>query len=373
MAKMSSTLPAMLVVLWLAMSVGTWAEDNNDESWTDWASKGLGLKQDNAESTNIGGKQKPNEQQIMGEWVNVLKGAEMALEADKRYTASAMIAGVVAQLRADNSLSNKEKAAKFEESVQAIQNAVEADNTAKAVTLIKGLAANFRKVHGFEQGGGGQQKQRGVKYLENADKEKKLDMLGTDLRQVFEAIKQDQKDKALQILASISLFLENNKDLIGEENAFFIRSIKETEKYIKEDDKQKAERTLKRAVVVVGLHLLGEEEEKAPTLKVNPQALAKVDEKLQEAFQAIEEHEENKAKQMLQAAVEELKRDKSLCPEEKFKKLMEFIVEAEKLLQSDARDKAGKVIQGAQMAIGLSALKEKAKGARKAGASGSEL
>lgn len=335
--------------------------------------RGLGLKQDNAENTNIGGKQKPNEQQIMGEWVNVLKGAEMALEADKRYTANAMIAGVVDQLRADNSLSSKERVAKFEEAVKGIQQAVEVDNTKKAVTLIKGLAANFRKAYGVEQGGGHQQKQRGVKYLENSDKEKKLDILGTNLRQVFEAIKQDQKDKALQILASVSSFLEDNKDLIGEENTYFIKSIKETEKYIKEDAKQKAELTLKRAVVVVGLHLLGEEEDKAPTLKPNPQALAKVGEKLQEAFQAIEEHEQDKAKQMLQVAVEELKKDKSLCPEEKFKKLMEFIVEAEKLLQLDAADKAGKVIQGAQMAIGLSALKEKAKGARKAGASGSEL
>lgn len=36
MAK-SVTLTAMLLVLWLAMSVGTWAEDS--ESWTEWLSK----------------------------------------------------------------------------------------------------------------------------------------------------------------------------------------------------------------------------------------------------------------------------------------------------------------------------------------------
>ncbi|XP_040368288.1 uncharacterized protein LOC121052727 [Rosa chinensis] len=94
-----STLTGMFLVLELAMSV----------SARTWATK----------DENSGGGRPLTEEEI-GAWINVLRGAEIALEADKIQTASAMVAGVAARLDAID-LPDDVKEAKLQEMMKAIE------------------------------------------------------------------------------------------------------------------------------------------------------------------------------------------------------------------------------------------------------------
>ncbi|PRQ47591.1 hypothetical protein RchiOBHm_Chr2g0101301 [Rosa chinensis] len=257
MAKIS-TLTVIFLVLWLAMSVGTRAHDHDGkvESWTEWTAKGLGISQKNEVDGNAGGDNKPTEEEVLGAWLNVLRGAEVALEANKFHTAIAMVAGVSARLENSN-LPDDEKRAKFKEMLKVIEQAAEEDKKVKAIALINTLAEEFKRKYGNQQGGGYQP--RGL--LEAEDNQRKKQLLVNNLREAFTAIKEKQKEKAEEILSKAYLILKNNRNLCKEEKALaFLEAIHQTEQYLKENAIDKAEQTLQGAAFGLGIQQLQEQE-----------------------------------------------------------------------------------------------------------------
>ncbi|KAK9948603.1 hypothetical protein M0R45_004171 [Rubus argutus] len=379
MAK-SLTLTAMLLVLWLAMSVGTWAEDS--ESWTEWLSKSLGFGQDNPVVKNAvaDDKETPSEEQIMAEWLQVLQGAEVALEADKRYTASAMIAGVVAKFNADDSnFSDKEKIEKFQASVKAIQQAVDRDHKAKATALIKGLVANFKSQYGNVQRD--QQNQRGVMYLETEDSKqpahqnmKVLLTVEQKLQEAFQSLHQEKQAKAQAMLKVAVVTLNQDESLTDEEKSKKLTEfVMKAEKSLNKEQQEKAQQLVGAATTGLRFHILHQQHmEKGKTYNSadpasgpstqggaqNINVLLVVEQKFQAAFQALQQGQVSQAQEMLKIAVHTLAQDKSLTVEQKTAKLTEFVQKAEKFLNKETQVQVLEFIEGAKMGLKIQKLRQ---------------
>ncbi|KAM5577531.1 hypothetical protein ABKV19_008061 [Rosa sericea] len=225
MAKIS-TLTGMFLVLGLAMSVRTWA----------------------AEDENSGGGRPLTEEEI-GAWINVLRGAEIALEADKIQTASAMVAGVAARLDATD-LPDDVKEAKLQEMMKAIEQAVEEDNKAKAVALINAIAAEFEHQHGNARGRGTLERQ--LHQTENLHSVQPV--LAGRLKDAFTALERQEIAKAQRILHGFYHLLKDNKELCKDKKTLiFLHAIHQTEQYIKQDARSKAEQTLQGAAFALGV------------------------------------------------------------------------------------------------------------------------
>ncbi|XP_050371985.1 uncharacterized protein LOC126789942 isoform X1 [Argentina anserina] len=360
-----STLTAMSLVLWLAMSIGSsWAV--KVESWTEWSTRGLGLTQKNEMGEN-------GEDQI-GAWLNVLHGAEVALEANKFQTAMAMVAGVVARLEKTN-WSDEQKRAKFKEMLGIIEQAIQADNKVKAIALINSLTAEFQQKSGNQQGG-----PRGL--LEAEDEQKKRQILVEEMREAFAAIQKEELDKAEKIINAVYQLIRDNKELCKKDKAMaLLAAIHKTEEYIKKDAREKAAQALQGAAAGLGIQQLQEKRLAAGSkVEVDEEQNDSNQERkkmmletfMRQALTAIKGEQRAKAEEILRTIYQILKNNKSLAKEEKTVKFLQAIEETEKYVKEDAKDKAEQALQGAAVGLGLQQLQEQQVRNRKT-ASGSEL
>ncbi|KAL6220573.1 hypothetical protein ACLB2K_008329 [Fragaria x ananassa] len=331
MASKISTLTALL--LWHTMSIGSsWA--GKVESWTEWSTKGLALSQKDGEKLSDV-PTKP--------WLNLLHGAEVALEANKYQTALTLVTGVNAR---QNKMewSNEDDRHNFRDAVNLIEQAVEADNKVKAVALINSLTAEITKsglhVYPDVAGGGGGVQPRGYK------------------------LKEHEMHKAEEILNAVYQLLRDNKELYA---------------------RDKAEEAIQAAAHDLGIEQLheeelataskveqdqGEEEDHDPNQERKKKMLETF---MQQAFTAIKGEQRAKAEKILRTIYHILKNDKNLAREEKAIKFLQAIEETEKYVKEDARDKAEHALQGAAIGLGIQPPQDQYVRNKKTGASGSEL
>lgn len=119
-------------------------------------------------------------------WLNLLHGAEVALEANKYQTALTLVTGVNARQN-EMEWANEDDRHNFKDAVNLIEQAVEADNKVKAVALINSLTAEITKtglhvypdVAGGGGGEGGGVQPRGL--LEEEDVQRKKQELANNL------------------------------------------------------------------------------------------------------------------------------------------------------------------------------------------------
>lgn len=324
-------------------------------------------------------------------WLNLLHGAEVALEANKYQTALTLVTGVNARQN-EMEWANEDDRHNFKDAVNLIEQAVEADNKVKAVALINSLTAEITKtglhvypdVAGGGGGEGGGVQPRGL--LEEEDVQRKKQELANNLRQAFAAIKEHEMHKAEEILNAVYQLLRDNKELCKKEKALlFIAAIDQTEKYIKQDARDKAEEAIQGAAHDLGIEQLheeelataykveqdqGEEEDHDPNQERKKKMLETF---MQQAFTAIKGEQRAKAEKILRTIYHILKNDKNLAREEKAIKFLQAIEETEKYVKEDARDKAEQALQGAAIGLGIQPPQDQYVRNRKTGASGSEL
>ncbi|KAL6223062.1 hypothetical protein ACLB2K_006452 [Fragaria x ananassa] len=225
MAKIS-TLAGMLLVLWLAMSIGTLATKDG----------------------------KPPTEKEMQEWINVLREAEVALEADNFQTASARVAELVARLDNTN-LPDHEKLAKFVEMLKIVEQAVDEDNKAKAIVLITAIGASFEQQYGNAQGGGDKKREL---LGDEVPQSKIMEVMGY-LREASRAIEQVQYASAQEVMNTVYQNLNNDKQLCKEGKVLeFLNDINDAEQALKEDYRTKALESLNQAAGNFGVPMLHE-------------------------------------------------------------------------------------------------------------------
>ncbi|KAL6227878.1 hypothetical protein ACLB2K_001833 [Fragaria x ananassa] len=270
MAKMS-TLIGMFLVQWLAISVRTLAAGNEN-------------------SADSGGSSRPPTEEELGAWLNVLKGAEFAIQNDKYQTALAMVSGVAARLKA-TVMSDQKGQDELSKLLTEIEHALKENDKDKAIMFTDAVGRNFEHQHA-------QTRARKQRHLhENADPHpnphpdphanphpdphpnphpdphpnphpdpnvhdaqhdtvdtyRDRQMVSNRLQEVFLAINENQLDRARHLLRGFYRLLRDNRDLVSNENAvMFLHAIHQAEQHVREGSVSQATQALEGAASALG-------------------------------------------------------------------------------------------------------------------------
>ncbi|CAB4287677.1 unnamed protein product [Prunus armeniaca] len=238
---------ALWLVLWLAMSVGTWGEDQNAEnndSWTGWArdklTEGVGLKGGEAGSKS---SERANKAAFVQKF---LEGAIYSLEKHQTAKAEELMKGAMEYLYHDNTI--KDKAAKLEEFMKEAIKYLEQDMVEKAENVVKGAA---RYLKGDDKDND-EEKRKRAKYLEKDEKEKvaagvnKATLVDSFLEGALAYLEQHQVAKAIDIMQGIVLYVAQS-DEIKDKAATAEEMIQGALTYLQEDKLEKGTEMIREA------------------------------------------------------------------------------------------------------------------------------
>ncbi|CAL2273872.1 unnamed protein product [Prunus armeniaca] len=238
---------ALLLVLWLAMSVGTWGEDQNAEnndSWTGWArdklTEGVGLKGGEAGSKS---SERANKAAFVQKF---LEGAIYSLEKHQTAKAEELMKGAMEYLYHDNTI--KDKAAKLEEFMKEAIKYLEQDMVEKAENVVKGAALYLKG----DDEDNDEEKGKRAKYLEKGEKEKveagvnKATLVDSFLEGALAYLEQHQVAKAIDIMQGIVLYVAQS-DEIKDKAATAEEMIQGALTYLQEDKLEKGTEMIREA------------------------------------------------------------------------------------------------------------------------------
>ncbi|XP_021833953.1 uncharacterized protein LOC110773734 [Prunus avium] len=354
---------ALLMVLWLAMLVGTLSEDQNAEnsdSWTGWArdklTEGLGLKGGEAGSKSA---ERANKAAFVQKF---LEGAIYSLEKHQTAKAEELMKGAMEFLYHDNTI--KDKAAKLEELMKEAIKYLEQDMVEKAENVVKGAVLYLKG----DDEDNNEEKGKRVTYLEKdkvAAGVNKASLVDSFLQGALTYLEQRQVAKAIDIVQGIVLYV-GQCDEIKDKAAAAEELIQLALTYLEADKLEKGTEMIREAAKV----LENDEDYKAAIGKgkgakylekgnaeIGLQKAHFVEEVLKGAMSYLHANSLVKAKDVIQGVQQFIAQDNTLkdkrataeqllngafgyLEEEKSEKALKIIQEAIEYLESDEDVKA---------------------------------
>ncbi|KAM5576143.1 hypothetical protein ABKV19_007157 [Rosa sericea] len=352
MAKSLALTAITLLVFWLAMSVGTWAEES--ESWTGWLSKSPGFRHDNEvnQANTASGPSTQGSSQNMDFLQAVqqkLQVAFQAIQQGKKDEGQEMLKVIVTILMREKSLTIEQKAAKLTEFVKNAEKSLNPETQVIAEQFLLGAQVGFKINQQHQANTASSPSAQGSS--QNTDF---LLAVQQKLQVAFQAIQQGKKDEGQEMLKVIVTILMREKSLTIEQKAAKLTEfVKNAEKSLNPETQVIAEQFLLGAKVGLKINQPHPgDTASGPSAQGSSQStdvLLAVQQKLEAAFQAIQQGQQAQGQEMLVDATVALKQEKSLTVEQKSAKLTEFVKNAEKSLNKETQEIAEQFLLGAQV------------------------
>ncbi|KAL6224629.1 hypothetical protein ACLB2K_003484 [Fragaria x ananassa] len=354
----------MLLVLWLSMSVGTWGHEES-ESWSGWLSKSLGFTHGNE-------VKEPKEKHVTQDSALNMKvlltvqqnihASFNAIHQEQPAKAQEMLKIAVMTLNHEESLSDEEKSTILTQYCTESEKFLNEEQKVKAQELLKAATTGLR-IHLLNQADMEKEKQYGsnthapTPSVQGSSQNTNVLLdVQQKLQASFQAIQQGQQTQGQDMLVDAIVALKLEKTLTVEQKGSKLTElVKNCEKSLNKETQEIAEMYLQGAQVGLRINMQLQAGAASDTFanrsSQNTDILLEVQQKLQAAFQTIQQGKNVEVQEMLKVIVTILLQEKSLTVEQKAAKLTVFVKNIEKSLNKETQVIAEQFLLGAKVAL----------------------